>query len=383
VVSAGRNQSGRRSGGVGKDTSFPDALKSCQTAAATLAAVVAPVDRPPADAQQEAAAVEALPEPVLAPAPRDGCSEGCLNRLSFVHCDGATCPCADRCANRPFHLLPLPPMEVFLTSDKGWGVRAAAPIPRGTFVCEYAGEVIDDAEVARRVEDARQKREPHFYMMEMGPGLVIDARDKGNIARLLNSSCDPNCETQKWHDAATGEVRVGLFTIRDVAPGEEMMYDYHFQHFGVAEAATAGEYTCRCGAPRCRGTMVHKDREVSRDLHRRVDIWWEGDACFYRGTVIGYSVATGRHAVLYDDGEVEKVVLAESGFMWVDGEEVGKKDTQRNNAGGTPVRPVSVKKVESPVRQVVDQEMVPPAQVNTETYAPPPLPHFPGHTDNF
>ncbi len=32
-------------------------------------------------------------------------------------------------------------MEVYLTPDKGWGVRAAAFIPRGTFVVEYAGEV--------------------------------------------------------------------------------------------------------------------------------------------------------------------------------------------------------------------------------------------------
>lgn len=32
-------------------------------------------------------------------------------------------------------------MEVFLTPDKGWGVRAAAFVPRGTFIVEYAGEV--------------------------------------------------------------------------------------------------------------------------------------------------------------------------------------------------------------------------------------------------
>lgn len=36
--------------------------------------------------------------------------------------------------------------------------------------------------------------------------MIIDARVKGNVARLLNSSCDPNCETQKWHDAGNGEV---------------------------------------------------------------------------------------------------------------------------------------------------------------------------------
>jgi SET domain-containing protein len=37
-------------------------------------------------------------------------------------------------------------------------------------------------------------------------GLIIDARSKGNLARLLNSSCDPNCVSQKWHDASNSEV---------------------------------------------------------------------------------------------------------------------------------------------------------------------------------
>ena len=49
------------------------------------------------------------------------------------------------------------------------------------------------------------------------------------MARLLNSSCDPNCQTQKWHDAATGEPRVGIFAQRDILPGEELTYDYFFQ----------------------------------------------------------------------------------------------------------------------------------------------------------
>lgn len=66
------------------------------------------------------------------------------------------------------------------------------------------GEVVSDVECQRRMQAAKQTGEPHFYMMELGPGLIIDARDKGNIARLINSSCAPNCQSQKWHDAATG-----------------------------------------------------------------------------------------------------------------------------------------------------------------------------------
>ncbi len=45
-----------------------------------------------------------------------------------------------------------------------------------------------------------------LWLSSVGAGMIIDARVKGNVARLLNSSCDPNCETQKWHDAGNGEV---------------------------------------------------------------------------------------------------------------------------------------------------------------------------------
>ncbi len=61
------------------------------------------------------------------------------HRLSFIHCDYRTCPCGERCSNRPFAALAQPDMEVFLTEDKGWGVRARQRIPRGTFIVEYAG----------------------------------------------------------------------------------------------------------------------------------------------------------------------------------------------------------------------------------------------------
>lgn len=87
------------------------------------------------------------------------------------------------------------------------------------------------------------------------PGLFIDARYKGNIARLLNSSCDPNCETQKWHDSATGEARIGIFARRDIRPGEELTYDYFFEHYGPF-APPAASFQCMCGAKNCRCATV-------------------------------------------------------------------------------------------------------------------------------
>ena len=45
-------------------------------------------------------------------------------------------------------------------------------------VMPCAGEVVDDAESKRRMAEAKASGEHNFYMMEMAPGLIIDARTK-------------------------------------------------------------------------------------------------------------------------------------------------------------------------------------------------------------
>ena len=40
------------------------------------------------------------------------------------------------------------------------------------------GEVVDNAESKRRMAEAKASGDHNFYMMEMGPGLIIDARTK-------------------------------------------------------------------------------------------------------------------------------------------------------------------------------------------------------------
>lgn len=43
---------------------------------------------------------------------------------------------------------------MFRTEGKGWGVRTLKDIPRGTFVCEYIGEIISDSEADKREDDS-------------------------------------------------------------------------------------------------------------------------------------------------------------------------------------------------------------------------------------
>ena len=41
-------------------------------------------------------------------------------------------------------------LQVFRAFGMGWGVRPLSDIPKGSFVCEYVGEIISDSEAETR-----------------------------------------------------------------------------------------------------------------------------------------------------------------------------------------------------------------------------------------
>ena len=203
-------------------------------------------------------------------------NDACENFTMRIFCDLRRCPAGRFCANAPFNMrgggssstaaagaaanaeeyvpdIPPPPkLRPFLTERRGWALRTTTAVPKGAFVVEYVGEVITERECESRLWACKAAGETNFYLMQLSAGKIIDARHKGNVSRLINSSCDPNCETQKWTDASTDETRVGIFALRDIAAGEELTYDYCFQHFG---ASADHSFRCECGAPNCRGTL--------------------------------------------------------------------------------------------------------------------------------
>nr|CAH8853490.1 unnamed protein product [Trichobilharzia regenti] len=54
------------------------------------------------------------------------------------------CRCDRRCSNRVVQQGLWVRLQVFKTSRKGWGIRALNAIPKGTFICTYAGAIYDE-----------------------------------------------------------------------------------------------------------------------------------------------------------------------------------------------------------------------------------------------
>ena len=141
------------------------------------------------------------------------------------------------------------PFSVRTSSIQGRGGFAWKWIPAGTRIIEYKGERISPDEADERYDDESMKRH-HTFLFAVDDDTVIDAGVRGNAARFINHSCDPNCEAVDYNG------RIFVEALRDIAPGEELNYDYAYELDEPDTPWLRRQYPCHCGAAKCRGTIL-------------------------------------------------------------------------------------------------------------------------------
>ena len=145
------------------------------------------------------------------------------------------------------------PFESRESPMQGLGAFATSAIPADTRLIEYAGQRLTPDEAEARYPDVEGERH-HTFLFAIDDDVVIDAAFEGNEARFINHSCDPNC------DAVIEDGRIWIETIREVAPGEELAYDYAYVLEERHTPAAKRRFPCYCGAVNCRGTILAKKR---------------------------------------------------------------------------------------------------------------------------
>ena len=141
--------------------------------------------------------------------------------------------------------------EVRPSSLHGNGVFAARDIPAETCILEYCGRRITPEEADARPSSNADDPNHTFYFF-LSCGKIIDGGQRGNDARWINHSCSPNCEARE-NEAGT---RLYIYSLRDIAQGEELFFDYALQVEGRKTKKLRDQYLCLCGSPECRGTML-------------------------------------------------------------------------------------------------------------------------------
>ena len=156
----------------------------------------------------------------------------------------------------------LPLFEIRPSSIAGRGAFALQVIPAHTRLIEYTGERVTHEVADARYDAEEAKGNTHTVLFALDDKIVIDAGVGGNDARFFNHSCEPNCTSRIVRR------RVYLETLREVYPGEELVYDYEIPNEGETEETALAKYPCHCGAPNCRGTLLLPPAKPRRKAKR-------------------------------------------------------------------------------------------------------------------
>ncbi len=106
------------------------------------------------------------------------------------------------------------------SSIEGKGIFASENIKKKEEIIQYIGEIVGKEEGTKRADD--QLEEGHVYIFELNDKYDIDGSEKGNIAKYINHSCDPNCESIIYDDK-----EIWIVAIKDIKKDEELTANYN------------------------------------------------------------------------------------------------------------------------------------------------------------
>jgi len=117
------------------------------------------------------------------------------------------------------------------------GLYASQDIKNRAKIIEYKGKILTKKEVE---ENPKFDNEKAIYLFNINKKYDLDGDFKYNTARLINHSCNPNCEVY-----GTG-LKVWIYAIKDIKKDEELTYDY-----GFGFDKDYKDFPCKCGAKNC------------------------------------------------------------------------------------------------------------------------------------
>lgn len=121
------------------------------------------------------------------------------------------CAChREHCSNRLLQQGLFVQLQLFKGKQKGWGLRALHDLPRGTFICQYVGELLTSDQGHERAQTIDDKYQTSLDLVKQiryethddvdddddEEPYVIDGSLYSNVGKYFNHSCEPNMYIQ-------------------------------------------------------------------------------------------------------------------------------------------------------------------------------------------
>ncbi len=125
------------------------------------------------------------------------------------------------------------------------GLYASKDIKEGKKIINYVGKIITQKEAENNPKFDNGK---DIYLFNLNSRYCLDGDFKWNTARLINHSCEPNCEV-----VGKG-LKLWILSLRNINKEEELTYDYGFSYDKDYK-----QFPCKCGGKKCVGYIVRSE----------------------------------------------------------------------------------------------------------------------------
>ena len=125
----------------------------------------------------------------------------------------------------------------------GFGVFAREQIKKNDLLCAWGGIIVPQeglADLSREIITHGIQIEEDIYLMP-----IMEKNEHFDTADYINHSCNPNA-------GLSGQIC--LIAMRDIAPNEEICFDY-----AMSDTTDYDEFECHCGALNCRHLVAGND----------------------------------------------------------------------------------------------------------------------------
>ena len=203
----------------------------------------------------------------------NNCSENCVHGENYKvedgkfilnedrRCKDLIYECSDdckcqACCNKLVQFGPRDDLVIQATDSKGFGLVSTSFINEGSFICEYAGELLTKSEAIRRDKEnqAMNKMNYIFCLNEINSAdgssiqTFVDPSRKGNIGRYINHSCDANCDIISVRVDSIIP-KIAIFANRNIPSMTEITFSYGLVDFNVSNES---KKKCHCNSAHCK-----------------------------------------------------------------------------------------------------------------------------------
>ena len=135
----------------------------------------------------------------------------------------------------------------------GSGLFAVQNIKKGSKIIEYIGDKVTKKEGDKRADKQikqykKNKNNGMVYVFELNKLYDIDGSVSHNHAKLINHSCNSNCEVEIINN------EIWISAIKNIKKNTELSYNY-----GYSYDTDYVDHICKCGSSNCVGYILDED----------------------------------------------------------------------------------------------------------------------------